>query len=146
VLHLAGYGRIRIAADRLGVETIDREGQSVVIRFRPTAPLDPVRLVNVVSTVPGAVLVPPVSLKLDLSAPLEVPAGPVARPAARTRPGRGARAGGSAAAPSWWTARATTGSVEPGFTRDDVLRRPDEDPLAAGGVFERLEGLLRALS
>ena len=74
LLHLAGYGRIRIAADRLGVETIDREGQSVVLRFRPTAPIDPVRLVNVVSALPGAVLVPPVSLKLDLSAPLQAAA------------------------------------------------------------------------
>jgi len=53
---------------------------------------------------------------------------------------------GTASAPSWWTARATTGSVEPGFTRDDVLRRAPDDPLVAGGVFDRLEGLLRALS
>jgi hypothetical protein len=53
VLHLAGYGRVRIAADRLGVETIDREGRFVVIRFRPNAPIDPVRLVNVVAGWPS---------------------------------------------------------------------------------------------
>src|SRR5439155_6603885 len=35
--HLAQYGRIRILADRLGVETIDREGQSVLIKLRPDA-------------------------------------------------------------------------------------------------------------
>ena len=68
VLHLAGYGRIRIAADRLGVETIDREARSVVIRFRPTAPVDPIRLLNVVSGWPGATFVPPVTLKMDLDA------------------------------------------------------------------------------
>ena len=37
VLNLAEYGRIRIMADRLGVDTIDREGRLVVIRFRPQA-------------------------------------------------------------------------------------------------------------
>src|SRR5688500_7617580 len=33
VLNLVEYGRIRVAAHRLGVEPIDREGQAVVIRF-----------------------------------------------------------------------------------------------------------------
>ena len=41
VLNLAEYGRIRIMADRLGVDTIDREGRLVVIKFRPTARIDP---------------------------------------------------------------------------------------------------------
>ena len=35
VEHLEQYGRIRIMADRLGVESIDREAQTVVIKFRP---------------------------------------------------------------------------------------------------------------
>ncbi len=69
VLNLAEYGRIRIMADRLGIETIDREGRLVVIRFRPQAKVDPLRLVKVVHEWPGATLVPPVSLKLDLEAP-----------------------------------------------------------------------------
>ena len=145
VLHLAGYGRIRIAADRLGIETIDREGQSVVLRFRPTAPVDPVRLVNVVTGWPGAVLVPPVSLKLDLGATLTATAPAAASQTRNKGAGRTGRSGGGTGS-SWWTARANTGSVEPGFTRDDVLRRPAEDPLEPGGVFDRVEGLLRALS
>ncbi len=145
VLHLAGYGRIRIAADRLGIETIDREGQSVVLRFRPTAPVDPVRLVNVVTGWPGAVLVPPVSLKLDLGATLTATAPAAASQTRNKGAGRTGRSGGGTGS-SWWTARANTGSVEPGFTRNDVLRRPAEDPLEPGGVFDRVEGLLRALS
>ena len=48
VLNLAEYGRIRLMADRLGVETIDREGRLVVIKFRPQAKVDPVKLVKVV--------------------------------------------------------------------------------------------------
>ena len=35
-------------ADRLGVETIDREGRTVVLKFRPQAKVDPVRLVALV--------------------------------------------------------------------------------------------------
>ena len=72
MLNLAEYGRIRVMADRLGVETIDREGRLVVIKFRPQAKVDPVRLIKVVTSSPGATLVPPVSLKLDLEARLEV--------------------------------------------------------------------------
>src|SRR6185295_15044983 len=49
VLNLAEYGRIRIMSDRLGVDSIDREGRLVVIKFRPNARIDPVRLVKVVS-------------------------------------------------------------------------------------------------
>jgi transcription-repair coupling factor (superfamily II helicase) len=144
VLHLAGYGRIRIAADRLGVETIDREGRSVVIRFRPTAPVDPIRLLNVVSGWPGAAFVPPVTLKVDLDAK-SPPVGAAGRPAQRVDR-RDRRSKGATNQPSWWTSRATTGTVEPGFTREDVLRQVPGDPLAPGGVFERVESLLEALS
>jgi transcription-repair coupling factor (superfamily II helicase) len=141
VLNLAEYGRIRIMADRLGVESIDREGRLVVIRFRPNAKLDPIRLVNVVHEWPGAVLVPPVSLKLDLDA--------AAAPAvARALTGRVASRKGSpheAPKPSWWTARATAGEVKAGFSKEEILRKPEGDPRAEGGMFARLEGLLRAL-
>src|SRR6185295_10042987 len=46
LLNLADYGRIRVMADRLRVESIDREARTVVIKFRPQARLDPARLVN----------------------------------------------------------------------------------------------------
>ena len=35
ILNLADYGRIRVMADQLGLETIDREGRRVVLKFRP---------------------------------------------------------------------------------------------------------------
>jgi transcription-repair coupling factor (superfamily II helicase) len=137
VLNLANYGQIRIAADRLGVESIDREGRLVVIRFRPQTKIDPVRLVTVVHDWPGATLVPPVSLKLDLEAKAGSPEG-------RTRPGRppARRTGGV----SWWTARATAGTVEAGFSKAEILRRPEQDPRAEGGLFDRLQTLLDALA
>ena len=188
VLNLAEYGRIRIMADRLGVDTIDRDGRLVVIKFRPTAKIDPVRLVRVVSEWPGATLVPPVSLKLDLEAPMAPvtsvggrssaspggrdqarpsssvkpvhPATPWVRtpdgrlkhspsssqPVSRLPPGARGPEGRGDRGQSWWTARAMAGDVIPGFTKDEILRVPEADPRAEGGMFSRLEGLLQKLS
>ena len=127
VLNLAEYGRIRIMADRLGVDTLDREGRLVVIKFRPQAKVDPVRLLKVVHEWPGAVLAPPASLKLNLDA-VDDRKTPKKREA------------------SWWTARATSGEVKPGFTKEEILRRPKQNPRAEGGMFSRLEELLAALA
>jgi transcription-repair coupling factor (superfamily II helicase) len=140
VLNLAEYGRIRIKADRLDIDSVDREGRLVVIKFRPNARLDGARLVKVIGGWPGAVLVPPVSVKLDLEAPL-APAGhpPGPKPSQRRGPGH------AEPQPSWWTTRATVGEVKPGFTKAEVLRRPEVDPRAEGGVFSRLMSLLEAI-
>jgi transcription-repair coupling factor (superfamily II helicase) len=132
VLNLAEYGRIRVLADRLGVESIDREGRLVVIKFRPRAKVDPVRLIKVVHERPEATLVPPGSLKLDLDAK-------VSSPRTGSKPGKGDSGA------SWWTSRATSGSVTGGFTKEEVLRKPETSPRAPGGMFSRLEELLRAL-
>ena len=157
VLNLAEYGRIRIMADRLGVESIDREGRLVVLRFRPHARVDPMRLVNVVSAWPGATFVPPVSLKLDLEAPVAPPPPRKDIGQVGAKPGSGAAAGprrfpgvgrGRAPVPepsSWWAARATAGEVTAGFTKEELTRRPEGNPRAEGGMFAQLERLLRAL-
>jgi transcription-repair coupling factor (superfamily II helicase) len=141
VLNLAEYGRIRILADRLGVETIDREGRLVVIRFRPQAKVDPVRLVKVVHDWPGAMLVPPASLKVDLEAPQSA----VGRALAQRHTSHKGFSQRSKET-SWWTARATAGVVTSGFTKEEILRKPKQDPRAEGGMFDRLEELLGALS
>jgi hypothetical protein len=36
--------------------------------------------------------------------------------------------------------------VTSGFTKEEILRRPDINPRAEGGMFARLEALLRAIS
>jgi transcription-repair coupling factor (superfamily II helicase) len=141
VLNLAEYGRVRILADRVDVESIDREGRVVVIRFRPNARLDPMRLVKVVGGWPGAVLVPPVSIKLDVEVPLTATSPERPQPARKAdRPGKRGDVSGS-----WWTARATTGEVTPGFSKAEILHRPESDPRAEGGMFARVAGLLEAL-
>jgi TRCF domain len=142
VLNLAAYGRVRILADRLDVESIDREGRLIVLRFRPMARIDPLKLVNVVSRWPGATLVPPVSVKLDIEAPLTAPSRQEARAESATGRGKGRR---SDTGQSWWTARATAGEVKAGFTKAEIMRKPESDPRAEGGMFSRLEGLLREL-
>jgi transcription-repair coupling factor (superfamily II helicase) len=124
LLNLADYARIRLLADRLGVESIDREGQMVVLKFRQDANLDASALVRMVRARNDVTLAPPASLKLDLRGTL---------PEKR-------RSG------SWWTARATAGEVAPGFTREEMTRAPEADPRARDGLFERLGGLLDELS
>jgi transcription-repair coupling factor (superfamily II helicase) len=160
VLNLAEYGRIRIMADHLGVESIDREGRLVVIKFRPQPRVDPARLIKVVHEHPAVTLVPPASMKLDLDAPQGGPnhlrqgydgppklhakaEGPPLRPAVRG----GSRRGGPSGPPgaSWWTARATAGTVTGGFTKEEILRKPDANPREEGGIFATLEELLRSL-
>jgi transcription-repair coupling factor (superfamily II helicase) len=138
VLNLADYGRIRVMADELGIDTIDREGRSVVLKFRPQAKVDPVRLVALVRQRADLTLVPPAALRLNLDAVRQQPPAPDGRAKRSSRYGN--------AAPSWWTARARAGEVTPGFTKEEILKPAKEDPRAAGGVFERLGGLLSELA
>jgi transcription-repair coupling factor (superfamily II helicase) len=138
VRNLADYGRIRVMADRLGVESVDREGRSVVVRFRPQARVDPVRLVSLVRRRPDLTLVPPGALRLALD-------GPPARDSHPPRSLAASPKSASRSAPSWWTARARAGEVRPGFTKEAILRPTRDDPRTSGGVFERVGGLLSEL-
>jgi transcription-repair coupling factor (superfamily II helicase) len=141
VLNLADYGRIRVMADRLGIESIDREGRTVVLKFRPQAKVDPVRLVSLVRRRADLTLTPPASLKLNMEK-----VGPQERmslPSAVSPRKGGARLQPT---PSWWTARARETEVKPGFTKEAILKPAAKgDPRAAGGVFERIGGLLSEL-
>jgi transcription-repair coupling factor (superfamily II helicase) len=136
--NLAEYAYIRLLADRAGVESIDREGQLVVLKFRPEAKLDPAWLFKLVQERKDLLLTPPATLRLDLRV---TDAGPK-RPGL---PGRGRADLSGPARRSWWTARATAGEVTSGFTKDEILRPATEDPRAEGGVFSRVSGLLRDL-
>jgi hypothetical protein len=142
-LNLAEYAAIRILANRIGLESVDREGQFVVLKFRADASLDPAWLYRVVQERGDVALTPPATLKLDLKASASRVGGASSRPAMRSARTRGSDpvAGGS-----WWAARAKAGEVAPGFTRDEILRPAKEDPRGESGVFSRVGGLLRELS
>jgi transcription-repair coupling factor (superfamily II helicase) len=142
VLNLAEYASIRLLADRIGLEAVDRDAAVVVLKFRPDARLDPQWLLKVVAARPDLMLLPPATLKLDLRGPLAAPR----RPAPDASRGRSRGKGDPVASGSWWTARARAGEVTGGFTRDEILRPAREDPRAEGGVFSRVGNLLRELS
>jgi transcription-repair coupling factor (superfamily II helicase) len=150
VLNLADYGRIRVMADRLGIETIDREGRVAILKFGPKAKVEPTRVMALIGRRDDLRLAPPSALKLDLtdgprSEMKAKAAGPkVKAPIKPLVPGRrGSRYGG--AAPSWWTARARAGEVTAGFSKTEILRPEKDDPRAPGGVFERIGSVLSEL-
>ena len=154
VLNLADYGRIRVMADRLGIDSIDREGRLVVLKFRPQAKLDPVRLLTFVRERPELTVAPPASLKLEVIGDSGVGVGGGQVSGSRARPNpqspipnhlRRGRESLKGHAPSWWTARARETEVKPGFTKAELTRGAKEDPRAPGGVFERVGALLSDL-
>ena len=139
VLNLAEYASIRLMADRIGLESLDREGQLVVLKFRGDASLDPAWLFKVVKERGDITLIPPGTIKLDLKTvapPKPVPPAPLGRK----------KGGDPVAGGSWWAARAKAGEVKPGFTKDEIMRPAAEDPRGEGGIFVRVSGLLRQLS
>jgi len=169
ILNLADYGRIRVMADRLGIEAVDREGDRVVFRFRPQTKVDPATLVGLVQQRGDVTLVPPAGLRLELTPAALARTRPVAtpedrRPKAEGRSGpwanigqkpltssdvrtgrRRAGADESAAPASWWTARATAGEVTSGFSKAEILKADLQDPRGPSGVFTRVGGLLSDL-
>jgi transcription-repair coupling factor (superfamily II helicase) len=141
VENLAQYSRIRVVADRIGLESLDREGTMAVFKFRQDAKIDPVPLARLVQSRSDLTLLPPAVLRLNLAQP-EAPAERLIRhPRRRPEP----RPGIDAPSTSWWTARATS-EVEPGFTRGEILAETPPDPAEPGGLFERVGRLLEQLS
>jgi transcription-repair coupling factor (superfamily II helicase) len=146
VLNLADYGRIRVLADQLGVESLEREASVVVIRFRQKAKVDPVHVINMVRERGDLQLIPPSTLKVDLKKAVTTPAASKVSAEALKKahqlrqPFRRERR-----EPAWWAARATTGEVTPGFSKAEILKPKEEDPRAPGGILERVEALLEDL-
>ncbi len=141
LLNLADYARIRVLADRLAIETLDREGSAVVLKFREKkTTVDPVKLIKLVRERDDLQIFPPATLKLNMAATGREPGtakGESGREwAGRRRPVR---------KPAWWAARATAGAVMPGFSKAEILKAPPEDPRAPDGVLDQVTGLLLAL-
>ena len=117
VLNLAAYGRIRVMADKLGLESVDRQGSAVVMKFRDTAqkashPPDPTRVLNVLRRRPDVTLVPPSSLRLNLGVPPR-PTG--------VRPGSGPS---PATGPHWGQSPGSDPAEAPPAVRPFLVDRP----------------------
>src|SRR5262245_56212152 len=149
LLNLADYGRIRVMSDRLGVESINRDGRTVVLKFRPQARLDPARLVSLVRQRRELTLLPPASLRMNLdeigNSAVEPPKGRSARPQPHASPSKRSTSHSTGDASSWWTARAGEREIRPGFTKEEILKPAHENPRAPGGTFEQVGALLSAL-
>ena len=132
VLNLADFARIRVLADGLGVETIDRADANVVLKFRQKSRVDLTQVIALVQRRGDLQLVPPNSLKLDLKKPVESKSD-------------GLKIAKIQRKPSWWTVRATAGEVTPGFTKAEILKQAPEDPRAPEGVLTKVTELLEEL-
>ena len=157
VLNLADFARIRVLADALGVETIDRADSTHRDQVPPEDEGGSGQRDGA-----GAGTRRPAVAAAELAE---------ARPEARTRRLSRRRkrrsfaqgAGQDAAAadqrteesgglpakvqrkPSWWAARATAGEVTPGFTKAEILKAAPEDPRAPDGVLNKVTELLESL-
>ena len=161
VLNLADFARIRVLADNLGIETVDRDGPLVVFKFREKAKVDPMRLIGMVQERADLTLLPPSTVKLDLR---NLPGGQPLSGGNRPSGGQSSSGPGPKTPlqklaeargprpipkpkrpPAWWAARATTGEVTPGFTKAEILKAAPEDPRAPDGVLARVTEFLEDL-
>ena len=145
VANLAEYARIRLLADTIGLESLDREHAVVVLKFRQDARIDPMAIAALVEKRGDLTLLPPAILRLDLSRPEQAaPKAPASRLLRRPPMGPAAEPADDVSR-SWWTARATA-DVSPGFTREAILAEAPPDPAEPGGLFDRVGRLLDHLS
>ncbi len=155
VLNLADFARIRVLADNLGIETVDRDGPLVVFKFRDKAKVDPMHLIGLVQERADLTLLPPSTVKLDLRAPQpgsgatggDKPSGLSSKPGAPKPPSPQALkpVPKPKRPPAWWAARATTGEVTPGFSKAEILKAAPEDPRAPDGVLAKVTEFLEDL-
>jgi transcription-repair coupling factor (superfamily II helicase) len=149
VQSLAQYARVRILADTIGIESIDRDGLVVILRFRQDSPVQPAALARLLQTRGDLTLLPPAVLRLDMAKPVGAPqtskGGPGRLTPGGRPPSRLAPDSSRAADPSWWTARASS-AVTSGFTRAEILAEAPPDAAAPGGLFERVLAVLTELS
>ena len=128
VLNLADYGRIRVMADRLGVEShrpgrpyrrlkvqTAGEGRSRAARGAGAAAPRPHA-----RPACGSQAEP----RRDWDSGLGLGAADRARPPVPSPQSPSPKKSGkyANAAPSWWTARARDGEVKPGFTKEEILQ------------------------
>jgi transcription-repair coupling factor (superfamily II helicase) len=66
VLHLVGFSQLKTLAARAGVESMERRGGGVNIKFHPGAQVDPQKLMSLVSATEGAQFTPAGILRLPL--------------------------------------------------------------------------------
>jgi transcription-repair coupling factor (superfamily II helicase) len=126
-----------------GLESLDRQGSAVVLKFRQDAKSTP-RAARLVRRGPDPAAAG--RARLDLERPVTGRRPQAAEPANATGAAGPKRPGARAGVRFWWTSRATADEVTLGFTREAVTAEAALDPAAPGGLFERLGKVLGHLS
>ena len=96
-------------------------GQVLVVKFRPAAPVDPLLLFQFVQKRPDVALKPPATLTVDLRG--------------------GAKGNRPPSNPSWWTSRARSNEVEADFSRVE-LHRSERSPDTPARLFSQVGTVL----
>jgi transcription-repair coupling factor (superfamily II helicase) len=68
VQNLLAYANLKASCRRLGIQTLERRGELLSIRFVAESPVDPARVAQLVSSIPGAQFTPGGVLRLPLHA------------------------------------------------------------------------------
>jgi hypothetical protein len=109
--------------------------------------VDPARVISLVNRRPDITLVPPASLRLTATQPMTAPTFAAKRAAGRPEPqSRKFGHKPETRQQSWWTQRATSGTVAPGFTREE-LAKPVKTPLdSPNRLFDQVRSVLTELT
>ena len=68
VVQLAEYGKIRVRSSRLGIESMDRERDILLVSFGDNSAVQPESLISFVQSCPAVTLSPPAVLRVNLKA------------------------------------------------------------------------------
>jgi len=68
LVNLAAHARTRVKAERIGIESVERDGQTVVLKFRQDAKVDPGMLLKLIKSRKDLTLLPPAVLRLTIEA------------------------------------------------------------------------------
>jgi transcription-repair coupling factor (superfamily II helicase) len=135
VLTLAAYAGIRVKADGLGIDSLDRQASAVMIKFRHDTTLDPAWLLRQVHGRPDLTLVPPASVRLDLNVSPETPKSGRARSKEKHQKPT-----------SWWTTTATSGESRPVFNKAALTKGDEHGESFVALLFSRINDVLDVLS
>ena len=135
-------------ADRLGLESLDREGTTVVLKFRQDAKLDPAMILRLIQSRGDLTLLPPAVIRMDLS---KTPGVVPSKGTARNRHPESVQRQKSVGTDT--RSRAIVLVDRPRDLRSRARLheagdsgRKTADPSAPGGLFERVGQLLEQLS
>jgi transcription-repair coupling factor (superfamily II helicase) len=73
LVNLAAHTRTRVKAERIGIESVDRDGSTVVLKFRQDAKVDPGLLLKLIKSRKDLTLLPPAVLRLAIEAKQAAP-------------------------------------------------------------------------